>query len=267
MIRIALTALLFVALAAAQKSPLRHYWPANSNTTPEAFLASIASDYGLSQAELSSLRLAKDYTTQHNGVRHLIYRQQWQGIEVSGAEYTINLGPDGTILNAGGTLYPNPGDFPQQTDAQALRAMRAAVKRINPKLPESATARTRMSPRFGTSRVAFSATGLREDVVGEPMWVPDQGELKPGWRFVVAEQNSPSRFLIDVNAATLATGRKQPLVFYQTGPRGLVYEKGSPQPNPKPGTLATTAPPVVERTLQSFAGDPKASPRDRKSVV
>ena len=265
MIRIILLASLLAGSALSQSATpaLRHLWleGAETKTQPEALLSTVAAEYGLSPAELSSLQLAKDYTTAHNGVRHLIYRQQWQGVEVSGAEWVINIDREGNVLNAGGKLYPNPGDFSPDNDQQALRAMRAAVVAINPKLSKSFSPRASLSPRLGTSRITFARTGLREDVVGEPVWIPTKTGLKSGWRFVVAEEDSPSRYFIDVDSGSLAVSRKRPLVFYQTGPRGLVYEKGSPQPNPTPGTLLKTAPPIVERTLQPFTGDPIASPR------
>src|SRR4030095_12897712 len=48
--------------------------------------------------------------------------------------------------------------------------------------------------------------------------------------------------------------------FFQAAPRGLVFDQGSPQPNPKPGERLTAAPPVVERSFVPFAGDLTASP-------
>lgn len=96
------------------------------------YLVSAANQLNLSTQDLDGLFLAKEYKTAHNGVTHLVYRQQFQGIEVFNAEWVTNIDRDGSIVSAGGTLYGAPPmiTFPDATSS--LRAVRAAVKDVNP---------------------------------------------------------------------------------------------------------------------------------------
>jgi hypothetical protein len=64
--------------------------------------------------------------------------------------------------------------------------------------------------------------------------------------------------IVDANQHVLS---QRAMTIFQNAPRGLVFERDSPQPNPSPGVLQLTAPPIADRTVQSFAGDPTASPK------
>src|SRR6185295_14815725 len=67
------------------------------------YVASAASQMNISAQDLDSLFVAKQYITAHNGVTHLVYRQQFQGIDVFNSEWVTNIHRDGSIVSAGGT--------------------------------------------------------------------------------------------------------------------------------------------------------------------
>ena len=69
------------------------------------FLESVASDLSLTPDDIAGVFLAKQYQTDHNGVTHMVFRQQFQGIEVWNAEWVTNLDRNGAVVSAGGTLY------------------------------------------------------------------------------------------------------------------------------------------------------------------
>src|ERR1051326_140724 len=81
--------------------------------TPEdvarRFLQGAAANLSLTPDDLSSVYLAKEYQTDHNGVTHMVFRQQFDGIDVWNAEWVTNLDRNGAVVSAGGTLYANPG--------------------------------------------------------------------------------------------------------------------------------------------------------------
>jgi hypothetical protein len=71
-------------------------------------LESVAADLSLDSAALNGVYVAKQYRTERNGVTHIILRQRFQGAYVLNAEWVVNLGGDGRVLNAGGSLFNAP---------------------------------------------------------------------------------------------------------------------------------------------------------------
>src|SRR6266700_2633175 len=60
---------------------------------------------GLALEDVTGLYLVKSYRTDHNGIQHFVYRQQFDGIDVWNSDFTVNVDADGRILNSGGQLY------------------------------------------------------------------------------------------------------------------------------------------------------------------
>jgi hypothetical protein len=231
----------------------------------------VASDYlrsssAIADDALSSVYLAKEYTTAHNGVTHLVYRQRFRGFDVHNAAWAVNVGPDGSVLSAAGALYPEPDaiDFAAQLTASV--AVKRAVAEVNPELGKTykaaetaaRSARPAASDDFYTVR--FEAGDLGADVDGRLVWFAHRGKLLLAWLFNVVDEDQVHSYDVAVEAATGAIIDKRATTFFQAAPRGFVFDQGSPQPNPRPGERVTSPPPVVERTLASLSGDPVASP-------
>ncbi len=221
-----------VLLAAADRPGLpRHIVGASEPlTAPSAaparavarnFIRQLAASHGLEAEDLAGLYVVKEYRSAHNGVTHLVYRQRFHGLDVYNAEWTVNIDRDGRVLNAGGLLTRRP--------EAGVRAPAAAP--------------------------AAGALG------GQPVWYRLRGVLRPAWVFCIPDENGVDNYATVVDADTQEVLAQRNLTLYQEPPRGLVFERQSPQPNPSPGVLLTAPPPYVGRTTQSFAGDPNASPR------
>jgi hypothetical protein len=225
------------------------------------FLNSVAPSLALSLDDLAGAYVAREYTDAHNGVTHIVYRQSFLGLDVLNAAYVVNIDSQGQVLNAGGDLYSAPqGPLPSQADS--LSAVRAAVKAVNPSLAARFQPFVSQKPGRRNNSVRFAAGDLPDDVEGRPVWYAFRGRLYGAWVFDVLEADGVSRHSVIVDSATQQVFSKRPKTFFQNaqGPRGLVFPQ-NPQPNPKIGTLVTAPPPNVDRTMQSFAGDPNASPQ------
>ncbi len=226
------------------------------------FLRAAAPESGLTAADAASAVISRQYTDAHNGVTHIVYRQQFQGVDVYNSAFVVNLDAAGRVLNAGGDLFPAPDGAPL-ANLTALDAVRAAVRSVNPRAAARYVPFPSQAPARHKSALRFTAGDLPDDPEARPVWFGANGKVVPAWQVFVTGDDGVSRYSViaDANQHILAT---RPLTFFQAQPpppRGLVFERESPQPNPKPGTLPASAPPVVERTLQSFAGDPIASPK------
>ncbi len=228
----------------------------------------IAHDYLISTAVPAGAYIAKEYKTEHNGVTHIVYKQQFAGLDVLNGEWTINIASDGSVINTGGFLHPQPAPgISVPTTASAMAAVRAAAEAVNPKLAERffpyAVEPDRSKARSAAEAPLvqrFSANGFGADVEGRPVWFGFNSLTLPAWEFYVVDEDGFTAYNVVVDSVSQRVLEKETLTLFQAPPRGLVFGQ-SPQPNLKPGVQLTSPPAYVSRTLQSFAGDPAASQR------
>jgi len=221
-----------------------------------------AQAFTLPPEALAGVFLAKEYTDDHNGITHLHYRQRFQNIEVANADFAVHVDRDGQVVSAGGQLF----NAPQSTDltlfeaAAARKAARSAVKAVaTDKQRSYFPVETQAAAHQPQGSVRYAAATLADDVEGTPIWYAVNGTLIAAWKMNVVNEAGDNSADVIVEASSGRTMAKFPTTHRQSA-KGLVYEKGSPQPNPAPGSKLTAAPPVVDRTSVSFAGDPIASP-------
>jgi Fungalysin metallopeptidase (M36)/Fungalysin/Thermolysin Propeptide Motif len=213
-------------------------WQSVPQQTGLNYLASVS---GLSADDLDSVFLAKEYTTAHNGVTHLVYRQRFQNIEVANAAWVVNIGRDGVVLNSGGNLFPAPGSIDFGTQLPASKVVEAAAREVNPHL-------------------SITNGDFGRDYDGRLVWFAHRDKLVLAWLINMVDEDGVTAYDVAVEASTGAIIDKEPTTFFQAAPRGLVFDKGSPQPNPTPGARLLLPPPMVERTMLPLTGDPVASP-------
>ncbi|WP_035957833.1 M36 family metallopeptidase [Bryobacter aggregatus] len=193
--------------------------------------------------------LAKEYQSAHNGVTHRVYQQRFQGIEVYGAAWVVNLDSNGEILNSAGTFYPDPGSVALPSQATAFESVRSAIRAVNPKLAERYA--PLLSAKASAKGLRFAAASLGEDIDAELVWYPIRGALQPAWKFLITDEDGVNSFTTIVESATKMLLHNLPNTdFFQA--KGLVFERESPQPNPTPGIRLTAAPPYVNRSVQPF---------------
>ena len=237
--------------------------PGDPEDIANRYLRGLAQELSLSRADLDSLFVAKKYRTAHNGVTHILFKQRFDGAEVFNAEWVVNLDRDGRVLNAGGSLFPAPdASLSTPLRSHASAAVRTAVTAVNPQAGvEFAPFESAQSPR-GRHTIRFSRGSLPLDVEGAAGWYFVRGKLTPAWNFFVADTDRIHRHSVTVDDLSQKVLDNQPLTFFQSPPtpRGLVFDRISPQPSPTPGVRLLAAPPLVPRVLKSFKGDPVASP-------
>lgn len=254
-------------LTAQPRTPVHQHLlhPSGRLTSPSGMPAdSIAREYlrlnadvvGLSPADLLGLELVKQYTTAHNGVTHLVYRQRYQDLNVYNTAWTVNLDLDGAIINTGGTLAaaPAPGVAPPQP-LSVMRAIRAAVAAVNPALAERFAPFQIAPPDLARHQGArFAAVSLPNEIEALPVWFAGDSGVQPAWLFYVDGDDGASSYEVVIDDATQATLSRQNLTWFDDR-QGMVFDNSSPQPNPTPGVPYKGTPPFVQRTMQSFSGD------------
>jgi hypothetical protein len=221
------------------------------------FTAARMAAAGLPAAASAGLYLANEYKTDHNGVTHLVYRQRFQGLDIHGMEWHVNIDRDGQILNAGGQLFAAP-TAPAANAAKLTEAARAALSAVNPILARQSTLQRSGMTARGDARFVSDEMG---ELTGHPVWFPVRGVLQPAWRFLVTDGDGVSTYdtVIDANANTLLA--KRPLTMFQATAKGSVFTGVSPQPPVKFGVQSNEEPPYVQRVVVPFSGSPTASPK------
>ena len=245
--------------------------PASPREVGAKFLAAQAAGLQLDSTALNGARLIKEYKTAHNGVTHLVYRQRFGELDVANGEWTINVDREGRVINAGGLLFPAPAGGTQPPAlAQLTTAARAAVEAVNPELAKRFGARI-LAPETRTEAVTgrslttqrLAAGELGADLEARAVWYGAASGLVPAWDFYVLDEDRVSAYSVIVDSVTQKIIEKQPLTWFQNPvvPKGLVFERQGPQPNPRPGFRNMVQPDYTQRTLQMFTGDATASPR------
>ncbi len=213
---------------------------------------------------MAGVFVAKQYTDEHNGVTHILYRQSFRGSEVQNAAFTVHLNSDGQVLSAGGELFNAPDSYDASlfSLAAARKAVRTAVRAVATEKERGfSPIEVNPSAQQPEGSVRFAANALADDVEGTPIWYAVRGRLVQAWRMNVVNETGDDSADVIIEAASGAQMARFARTYRQNpSPKGQIYEKGSPQPNPKPGVKLLGAPPVVDRTSVSFAGDPVASP-------
>ena len=223
------------------------------------YVRDAASANGLSLEDIAGVYLYKTYRTEHNGIQHFVYRQQFSGLDVWHSDFTLNVDTDGRVINSGGQFYTRPaGTLRTPGFDSAELSLERALKNLHSSRAGlfKATRQTR-DPILRTHR--FRNTVVPTDSIdGDPMWYPVNGTLRPIWMFYIQDDNGVDRWATPVDSESGFVFPKDSLTFYQ---QARVYDKVTPQPSPTPGVASTVAPPYVDRTLQPLTGDPTASPK------
>lgn len=231
-----------------------------------AFTRDKIAEAGLPAAVADSLYVAKQYRTQHNGVTHTVYQQQYQGLDVYGAQWVVNVDGQGQVINAGGKLYDQPATAVAASNGLA-RAARVALAALEPTLDTKTLVEvqpTSATPKRSNNvhRMRAGASQLAE-LEGQPVWYPVGGRLEPSWVFVATKENQVETEEMVVAANADLVLRREPMTHFQAPqnpPRGLVFSGGSPQPT-RAGVKAEGPPAYIQRELVPFVGDRVASPR------
>lgn len=208
--------------------------------------------------ELDFARRERDYTTRHNGVRHLTFQQQIAGVDLFGAELRANVTRHGELVNVSSTMLPRPeGDFqPAAIRLSPLQAIHFAAQSIEAAITVEPAALH--APR-GNARVqSWSPTpDFRSDVpvTTALFYFPmTRVDIRPAWRVTLPEIGVGNTYEVLVDASTGAIlHRRNQLSFLVGGTQNLsmrVYTLDSPAPG-SPGTATPNGfqYPIVPRNL------------------
>ncbi len=135
---------------------------------------------GYTEQDLADLVIKDDYTSTHNGVRHLYLRQRWQGIEVWNGDLAIHRGAGGALVRLNNTAWRHVAKRVNSIDPKITpgQALATVLARTLPGTPPPGV----VAVEDGGRRVRYdgSATGGTEMTV-QLYFVPQQDRLRLAW--------------------------------------------------------------------------------------
>jgi hypothetical protein len=220
------------------------------------FVQDYAAMFESDAGEVRKARVSRDFRTDHNGVRHLSFQQQHDGVDLFKIEMTANVTADGRLINVGGGFVPRPagGFTPPAPAISAAEAIVLAARSVGSPI---AAAPEAIEPEAGASRrqVWGKVPGLREEepVVTQFVYFARTREnIRPAWTVVIPQRGVGHTYDCVIDAVTgevlfrtnrLCYATTQPITF-------RVYTSDGPQPaSPGTATPDGTQFPFVSRSL------------------
>ena len=237
--------------------------PANDpHRAVKAFLNDHAALVGHDAAALATARVARDFTTAHNGLRTVIWAQELEGISVFESVLVGHITRRGELVNLSSRLLPdvtaaaragtpnrarlqgNPGI----TAAQAVAT--AANLAGETAVPENFTATE--APFSGAERRGrFNGPMLRELAETRLVWLPmSRDRMRLCWEVVLMGRARGEQYRVLIDAETGAALLRHCLTHYISNASYRVFTSDNPTPmSPGHATPLTNQPAIVARVL------------------
>lgn len=162
---------------------------------------------GLSEGDLSGMTLQDDYVTRHNGVRHLYWRQNLDGIEVWNGDLAVNVMPDGRIINLHSAFVPGLAAKVGDQRAPVIdagEAIRAAVADLGIDAGNGMLLRARAASGANAQQAWMWQDAPLAPIPARLVYQPslDRGSVRLAWDLVIRETEGSGWWSMRVDAET-----------------------------------------------------------------
>lgn len=167
-----------------------------------AFLQDNAESLGLERADLQDVVVTDNYVSGHSGVTHIYLRQRYNGVELFGANFNINVLPDGRVLSYGNRFIPYlsqqiVGEEPTLSPSEAVEQ---AAAHNGLAAPEGLTVEQEFNSESKT--ILFSAGNLSHraipvKLVYQPV---EKGQIELAWEVSIDSVESADYWQTRVSA-------------------------------------------------------------------
>ena len=176
------------------------------------FLDENADLFGYDSRILTGARVTRDYVTEHNGMRTVVWQQEFRGIPVHEAVLYGNITKNGELVSLSSQMVPEAANA---ADAESLalldalgpvpvpaeHAVAAAARSIGEDSSAETVVALEASPAVG-ERKRFTAPAIEGEAAASLVWLPmDRNKMRLCWDVVLAgrTQGDVYQVLIDAN--------------------------------------------------------------------
>ncbi len=231
---------------------------ADAEVTTKQFLKRNDDLFRLRGDEVDSLRVARRYRTEHNGVTHLTLQQHINNIEVFQGDYTFHLDRTGAIIAASGELVPSASRLTNSARPRLAvnAALRKAAEYADAEITNDAAIKSQAAGNEQRQKLAMAAKFAR-DVDARLVYFPvTGGELRLAWQFEFWLQETPDVYsmVVDADNGVLLYRRNLTSYCFENGTAPGAVATGSAQTSNRSYHNATRSLPLPVPYLLTQAG-------------
>lgn len=216
--------------------------------------------FGHGAEVLAAARVARAYTTPHNGLRTMVWQQQVDGIPVFEAVLLAHTTKRGELVNIASHFLPNlsaaQGKSQKSPKASAAtisaeRAIQSAATNVGDEIFVQNVSPVGLAAAGNERKRTFITSGLSGDIAASLVWLPmSRKDLRLCWDVLFTSRSRGQMFRSLVDAQTGEVLVRRCLTRSISDASYRVYTSDSPSPfSPGHSTPQTNQPPFTARTL------------------
>ena len=240
----------------------------------KAFLREHSSLFGFGPEALVGARIAREFTSAHNGLETVVWQQELDGISVFEAIFISHTTKHGELVNLTSQFVPNLTQAAAEqinlvaaNSAPTLTARAAvalAAGNIGEILEANDVTPTASGPLSSAERKQlFTATPFSEPAEARLVWLPmGQDVMRLCWEVLLTSRARGEMYRVLVDSETSEALVRHRLTEYISDATYRIFPSDSPSPfSPGCPTLCTTQPPLTSPILVTLSAlDTNASP-------
>lgn len=227
-----------------------------------AFIDEYPQLHGHDSQLLNQATASRDYVTAHNGVRTMVWQQEYNGLRIFGAQYMAHVTRHGELINVASLLVPAPeaavsrGSSALSSEVISVNDAVVLVSHSLGGILQSGAVSLKAPEEAGARILHLEARPEFSDLRAEKVWLPDTGNsLRLCWEVngYSVRNGMYYRTLVDATTGELKV-RHCLTEAAGTAATYRVFTGGSAQPmRPSLTSPAVTEPPVVAGELLTLA--------------
>lgn len=171
-------------------------------SSAKQYLKENIATWQLTEADIADVSIEDILTSKHNGVTHIYFNQRYQGVKIFNALSTVNVLPNGEILQASNRFLPKIATLVNttQTRINPETAIRSAALHLEIKEVANLTNTT----SEGRNKTIYKNTNIsNSDITVEPIYqLMDDGKLYLAWELAIDMTEKADFWSIRVDAQT-----------------------------------------------------------------
>ncbi len=173
----------------------------NAEQTALDYLHANLATFGLTEADVADVVVTNSYRSDHNGVSHVYLRQRLDGLEVAGANMTVNVGREGDVLFVG-NRFVSLGSVSGDASLGAVAATTEAASELGLDPTKEFTVLDRgagAARATELSRAGVSARTIPAKLVYQPT---GNDEVRLAWNLEIEETSGKHWWNASIDAET-----------------------------------------------------------------
>ena len=161
-----------------------------------------AADLGVTRADVANLVVTSSYRSTASGVTHVNLNQRFRGLEVFGGHVTVNVGRDGKVVFAAGSLVDGlTSGASGDEDLGPTQAVEAAAEGLD--LDDPANLRILSQSGGPAQKTVVSNGGISEGPIPARLgWQPTADGLRLAWQVTIDDSSDVHLWNATVDAET-----------------------------------------------------------------